>query len=90
MSESSTSFKLCAGGHLYGIAPVLNALTAGRREGLLELLVQEGVTPKDRKDKSALIRIQQLAEAAQIPVTFTDKGYLNSLCRNRCDPLFRL
>ena len=68
---------------LYGIAPVLNAMTAGRREELLELFVQDGITPRDRKDRGALTKIQQLAEAARIPVTFTDKGYLNSLCRNR-------
>jgi RNA 2'-O ribose methyltransferase substrate binding len=68
---------------IYGIAPVLNALSAGRREELLELFVQEGITPRERKDRAALTRIQQLAEAARIPVTFTDKGYLNSLCRNR-------
>ncbi len=44
---------------VYGIAPVLNSLKSNRRE-ILELRMQSGLTCKDRKDKVAYSRIQQV------------------------------
>ncbi len=44
---------------VYGIAPVQNALKSKRRE-MLELIMQRGLSCKDRKDKDAYSRIQQV------------------------------
>ncbi|CAM9606434.1 unnamed protein product [Phaeothamnion confervicola] len=68
--------------HVYGINPVLLALSGGRRQAL-RLLVQDGLNPKHRKDRSAVERIRVLATAAGLPVVSTDKGRLNTLCGNR-------
>ncbi len=44
---------------VYGIAPVLNSLKSKRRE-ILELIMQRGLSCKDRKDKDAYSHIQQV------------------------------
>ncbi len=44
---------------VYGIAPVQNALKSKRRE-MLELIMQRGLSCKDRKDKDAYSRVQQV------------------------------
>ncbi|CAM9757712.1 unnamed protein product, partial [Chrysoparadoxa australica] len=68
----------------YGVIPVLKAFQEVRRYSFLELFVQEGIVEKgNKKDKQAVIAIQQLAEELGVRQTYTDKGSLNSLCRNR-------
>ncbi len=44
---------------VYGIAPVFNSLKSRRRE-ILELIMQRGLSCKDRKDNDAYSRIQQV------------------------------
>jgi hypothetical protein len=67
---------------IYGITPVYSALLSKRR-AIVQLLVQEGVTPKERKDKAAFASIMRLAEEQGLKVVSRDKGYLNSVCGNR-------
>eukprot|EP00752_Nemacystus_decipiens_P011249 g9997.t1 len=67
---------------VYGIAPVLNVLRNNRREKL-GLYCQDGLAPGNKKDRVAANQIYDLARETDVPMTTTDKGYLNTLCGNR-------
>ncbi|CAN0067778.1 unnamed protein product, partial [Scytosiphon promiscuus] len=67
---------------VYGIAPVLNVLRNDRREKL-GLYCQDGLAPANKKDRAAANQIYDLARNTDVPMTTTDKGYLNTLCGNR-------
>eukprot|EP00903_Cladosiphon_okamuranus_P007067 g6869.t1 len=67
---------------VYGIAPVLNVLRNNRREKL-GLYCQDGLAPANKKDRAAANQIYDLARETDVPMTTTDKGYLNTLCGNR-------
>ncbi|CAN0117390.1 unnamed protein product, partial [Hapterophycus canaliculatus] len=67
---------------VYGIAPVLNVLRNDRREKL-GLYCQDGLAPANKKDRAAANQIYDLARSTDVPMTTTDKGYLNTLCGNR-------
>ena len=89
--------------HLYGVAPVLNALAAATRDfsphsGEVDDKLPTKVLPGPRlfvrdpstststmKDdkKRMLDKAQELAAQLGVPVTFLDKGTLNSLSNNR-------
>lgn len=73
---------------LYGVSPVLLALTADRRSRFGALYVQEGkgttggVARKAEND-AGLEKVLKMAREKEIPVTWADKGDLNMLARNR-------
>ena len=70
--------------HVFGVSPVLNALTrGGGRRDAYRLYVQDSIDIAKRKDKGAVLRIQRAAEAARIPVLESDKGRMNALTGNR-------
>lgn len=71
------------GDALYGVAPVLAALTAGIRRPYA-LIMQEGLTASARKDGKALGEIQRLAAAAGAEMRTMSKHDLNMLSGNRC------
>eukprot|EP00741_Cyanophora_paradoxa_P011387 tig00020556_g10998.t1 len=71
---------------LYGVGPVLAALTHKRR-ALHKLYVkkpsEDAPGGQKKKDKSELFQIEELAKAQGIPIEFVDKGVLNVLSENR-------
>lgn len=67
---------------VYGVNPVLAALTAGRRP-VHTLYLQDSLAPKARKDAAALERIVSLAERAGARIVRVDKGELNNMARNK-------
>mmetsp|Transcript_18401 Transcript_18401/g.38513 ORF Transcript_18401/g.38513 Transcript_18401/m.38513 type:complete len:401 (-) Transcript_18401:2503-3705(-) len=85
-----------ASGHdfLFGVAPVLAALLAGRRE-IFALHWQESMDLTKRKDRNAVIRARDMAERKGLDVVLATKGDLNILTENRphqglvleCSPL---
>ncbi|CAM9935845.1 unnamed protein product [Ectocarpus sp. 12 AP-2014] len=75
--DEDTNFDM-----VYGIAPVLNVLRNNRREKL-GLYCQDGLAPANKKDRAAANRIYDIARETDVPMTTTDKGYLNTLCGNR-------
>lgn len=69
------------GDHIYGINPVLLALR-GKRRHIQELILQEDIDTKVKKD-SALQEIIELADKASIPVRHFSKHDLNMMSDNR-------
>ncbi|KAK1266568.1 hypothetical protein QJS04_geneDACA002620 [Acorus gramineus] len=71
---------------IYGVSPVLAALTAGRRE-FYTLYVQEGLdlsgNSKKKKDKKAVEQVMKIAENIGLKVKETAKHDLNMLVGNR-------
>ncbi|RMZ52107.1 hypothetical protein APUTEX25_001301 [Auxenochlorella protothecoides] len=79
---------------LYGVSPVLAALTAGRRE-IHALHIQQDIDGSARKDSVVLNRAREAAQAIGCPVFLASKHDLNLLADNRphqglmldCSPL---
>lgn len=67
---------------LFGVAPVLAALMADRRE-FHALHIQDSMDLGKRKDKDALDKVKELAEKYEIPIEPMTKGDLNVLSENR-------
>lgn len=71
---------------LYGVGPVLAALSAGRRE-FYALYVQEGLSlssnNRKRKDKKGFERVLKMAENIGISIKETSKHDLNMVADNR-------
>lgn len=67
---------------LYGVNPVLAALRRGRRK-MHKLLIQDSMELSKRKDASAVLIAEQLAEKLQVPVERANKAQLNAMCENR-------
>ena len=70
------------GDHLYGVAPIRLAISAGRRT-IRELLVQEGNEPKSKADKILAAELLELAIRKGIKVREFCKHDLNMLVENR-------
>uniref|UniRef100_M4FD56 rRNA methyltransferase 1, mitochondrial n=3 Tax=Brassica campestris TaxID=3711 RepID=M4FD56_BRACM len=71
---------------VYGVSPVLAALSAGRRE-LYALYVQEGLdlssNNKKKKDKKGFERVLKLSEKLGLDIKETSKHDLNMVADNR-------
>ena len=67
---------------VYGISPVLAALSAARRTPGT-LFVQESLAPAVRRDASDVARALELAAALGVRTVRLDKGELNNMARNR-------
>lgn len=70
------------GDYVYGVAPVLAALKAGRRE-VSALYLQEGMQLGKRKDKASILAVKALAQQGGISVVEAPKHDLNLITDNR-------
>jgi len=70
------------GDHLYGIAPVLAAIQANKRN-ITELITQEGLDPSNKKDEKAASQILALAKEKGIKMREFPKHDLNMMTENR-------
>jgi hypothetical protein len=75
-------YGIYKGDHIYGISPVLAAITKKRRN-FKELIVQEGMDEADKKMGDGVKQILQQAELMCLPVRFFPKHDLNMLSDNR-------
>jgi RNA 2'-O ribose methyltransferase substrate binding len=64
------------------VAPVLAALSAGRRTPHA-LLLQDGMSPAARKDARALSEVQRLARQQGVAIRSASKHELNMLTGSR-------
>lgn len=67
---------------VYGISPVLAALSANRRKPAT-LYVQDSLAPKAKKDATELARALAAAARLGVRIVRLDKGELNNMARNR-------
>ncbi|KAJ0254185.1 Uncharacterized protein HA466_0107260 [Hirschfeldia incana] len=83
---TESSVPRMVGEVVYGVSPVLAALSAGRRE-LYALYVQEGLdlssNNKKKKDKKGFERVLKLSEKLGIDTKETSKHDLNMVADNR-------
>ncbi|KAG1367825.1 rRNA methyltransferase 1, mitochondrial [Cocos nucifera] len=82
---TESSVPKIVGQGVYGVGPVLAALTAARREFYV-LYVQEGLDlskNKKKKDKKAVEKVLQIAEKMGLKVTEASKHDLNMVVDNR-------
>lgn len=83
---TESSVPRMVGEVVYGVSPVLAALSAGRRE-LYALYVQEGLdlssNNKKKKDKKGFERVLKLSEKLGLDIKETSKHDLNMVADNR-------
>ncbi|KAK0571265.1 hypothetical protein LWI29_013400 [Acer saccharum] len=83
---TDSSVPTMVGEGLYGVGPVLAALSAGRRE-FNALYVQEGLTlsssNRKRKDKKGFEKVLKMAENIGLSIKETSKHDLNMVVGNR-------
>lgn len=70
------------GDHVFGVHPVYLALKAKKRK-VSELLVQDGLDPKSKKDADVAHAILDIVHNEGIPVRYFPKHDLNMLCDNQ-------
>lgn len=70
------------GDHIYGVSPVLSAMTANKRN-ISELLIQENMDVSNKKDDKSANEILRLAKDRNIPIREFSKHDLNTLTDNK-------
>jgi len=68
---------------IYGVSPVLAALSSMRRSKIYKLYLQDQLDSSKRKDRAGVAKIHELARKHGIEAKYMNKGDLNNLARQR-------